>query len=164
MGEYGGNMGPIWGDMGVFVLQQENIKPLMHRPLIHTRSARRNRHHALLGILQESDPGEVRARSGVARSGPPWKIPQVGCTDLLFLSCADTAAAESERSPVWRGTAVTATAVVDTYAQTHRARSGLTAPHNTHSSVFKSCPARHSHTRCPPPLVCLRLRTAPWDP
>ena len=72
-------MGPIWGDMGVFVLQRENIKPLRHR---HTRSARRNRPHALLGILQESDPGEVRARSGVARSGPPWKIPQVGRTDL----------------------------------------------------------------------------------
>ena len=69
---------------------------------------------------------------------PPWKIPQVGRTDLLFLSCADTAAAESKRFPVWRGTAVTAAAMVDTYAQTHIARSGLTAPHNTHSCVFKS--------------------------
>ena len=81
--------------------------------------------------------GEVRARSGVARSGPPWKIPQVvaptSCSSLRRHS------GSGERTlPVWRGTAVTAAAMVDTYAQTHIARSGLTAPHNTHSCVFKS--------------------------
>ena len=71
-------MGPIWGDMGVFVLQRENIKPLMHT---HTRSARRNRHHALfphVGILQESDPGGcalVQVWPGLA---PPLEDPPGG--------------------------------------------------------------------------------------